>query len=244
MRLLLDAGNTRLKWAWWDHGFKPGGTVVHAGRSPQAVMDAIDLKLVPKQVWVANVAAPTLHAAIEDWAQRQYNVMPRWVVSQATACGVHSAYAQPEKLGVDRWLALIAAYHRVHGAAIVVDAGTALTLDVVDARGQHLGGLIAPGLGTQRQSLWKGTQVRADTAQGPVHWLANHTDAAVAWGTLQGVLGLIERVYAAIRSEHAGIVPIMTGGEATQLMPHLDSGWQWVPDLVLEGLARIATEAS
>jgi type III pantothenate kinase len=162
----------------------------------------------------------------------------------ASACGVRSAYAQPEKLGVDRWLSVIAAYHRAAGAACVVDAGTALTLGVVDARGQHLGGLIAPGLGTQRRSLRKETQVRAQDGQDSLAWLGTDTDMAVAWGTLHGVLGLIERVYAGIWREHEGIVPILTGGEAEILRPYLDPAWQLAPDLVLEGLARVALEAA
>jgi type III pantothenate kinase len=242
MKLLLDIGNTRLKWGWWDHDLKSGGAVVHAGRSPEAVLDAVNLKLLPTEIWAASVAAPALRAAVGDWAQRCCNVTPRWVASTASACGVRCAYAQPEKLGVDRWLSVIAAYHRAGGAACVVDAGTALTLDVVDARGQHLGGLIAPGLGTQRQSLRKETQLRVQEAQDSPTWLASDTDTAVAWGTLHAVIGLIERVLAGIPREQAGLARLLTGGEAEQLLPHLGAGWILAPHLVLEGLARVAQE--
>jgi type III pantothenate kinase len=244
MRLLLDIGNTRLKWAWWDQALKPGGALVHTGRPPRAVLEALDLKLKPDELWVASVAAPELRAAIGDWAQTRWGRVPHWVSSSATACGVRNAYAQPERLGVDRWLAMIGAWRRAQAAVYVVDAGTALTLDVVDAGGQHRGGLIAPGLETQRLSLRRGTQVRAsDPGLGP-GWLASDTDAAVSWGSLHGVLGLIERVLAGISHEHAAIVPFITGGDAARLRPLLTGEWALAPDLVLEGLACVAAESA
>lgn len=243
MKLLLDIGNTRLKWAWWDHGLKPGGAQAHAGHSPEAVLAAIDLKLMPTEIWAASVAAPVLRAAVEDWAMRHSALTVRWVKSQPFACGVHNAYAQADRLGVDRWLAVIGAYHRARGAACVVDAGTALTLDAVDARGRHLGGLIAPGLSTQRQSLRSHTQVRADEPDQTLEWLGRDTDHAVAWGSLHGIVGLIERVYAGICREHGTITPFITGGEASRLLPHLGADWVIAPQLVLEGLARVATES-
>ncbi len=241
MKLLLDVGNTRLKWAWWDQSLKPGGALVHAGRSPRETLEALDLQLMPTELWVASVAAPELRMAVESWARTRCGLIPRWVASTATACGVRNAYAQPERLGVDRWLALIGAYRRVQAAAYVVDAGTALTIDVVDAAGRHRGGLIAPGLDTQRLSLRQGTQVRAaDPGHGP-EWLAADTDAAVSWGTLHGVLGLIERVLAGIRREHAAIIPFITGGDAPRLKPLLAGEWILAPDLVIEGLASLAS---
>jgi type III pantothenate kinase len=240
VKLLLDIGNTRLKWAWWDQALKSGGARVHAGHSPQAVLEALDLELKPAELWVASVAAPELRAAVEGWARTRWGLAPHWVSSDTAACGVRNAYAQPARLGVDRWLAMIAAYRRTRGAVFVVDAGTALTIDVVDARGQHRGGLIAPGLDTQRQSLQRGTQVRAiDPGLGP-EWLASDTDTAVSWGTLHGVLGLIERVYAAISLEHAAITMILTGGDAPVLQALLAAPSVLAPDLVLEGLAQVA----
>lgn len=244
MKLLLDVGNSRLKWAWWEHGLKPGGAVAHTGHSPEAALDAMDLRLMPSEVWAANVAAPGMRAALEAWALQHFNIPVRWVSSQRSACGVRNAYEQPEKLGVDRWLAVIAAYHQIGGAAFVVDAGTALTVDAVDVEGQHLGGLIAPGLTTQRQSVRSQTQVRARPPEGHAEWLGADTDSAVAWGTFHGVLGLIERVCAGIRRDHAPITPVITGGESPLLLPYLGSEWISAPDLVLEGLARVAMEAN
>ncbi|HXG29348.1 MAG TPA: type III pantothenate kinase [Nevskiales bacterium] len=243
MKLLFDIGNTRLKWAWWDQTLQSGGARVHAGHSPQAVLEALELERKPAELWVASVAAPALHAAIEGWAQTRWGLVPHWVSSGAAACGVRNAYAQPARLGVDRWLAMIAAYRRARGAVFVVDAGTALTIDVVGAGGQHCGGLIAPGLATQRQSLRQVTQVRAgDPAQAP-GWLGIDTDTAVSWGTLHGVLGLIDRVLAGIRREHAAITPFITGGDAAALQPLLAGEWLLAPDLVLEGLACVASES-
>lgn len=220
----------------------PGGAVAHAGRSAEAALDAIDLGSRPAEIWAASVTAPALRIAVDDWALGHGGISPRWVESTASACGVRCAYAQPEKLGVDRWLSLIGGYHRARGAACIVDTGTALTVDAVDAHGQHLGGLIAPGLDTQRQSLHRGTQVRSRAAGVALTWLGRDTDTAVTWGTLHGVIGLIERVFTAISREQTAIMPLITGGEAEQLLPYLGDAWVFAPDLVLEGLAKVALE--
>lgn len=243
MKLLFDVGNSRLKWAWENQGLKTGGVLPHGGQARSAVFDAIHLKLTPSEIWASSVATPDLRANLEDWAMRRCNLPIHWAVSQRSACGVTSAYDDPEKLGVDRWLAVIGAFHRAHGAACVVDAGTALTIDVVDSGGRHLGGLIAPGVGAQRLALQSQTQVRAKETQGALGWLGRDTDQAVAMGTLHGAIGLITRVVGGICREQAQIAKILTGGEAGLLQPHLGPDWIHAPDLVLEGLARVARQS-
>lgn len=241
MKLLFDIGNSRLKWAWWKQGLKAGGALTHAGQSPEKVLEALDAGIRPDEVWAASVAAPGLRQGLEAWVMRHHALPVRWVVSQAEACGVRNAYAQPEKLGVDRWLAMIAARRRAAGAVFVVDAGTALTLDVVDAQGSHRGGLIAPGLDTQRRSLLSHTQLRAVPFAGLPAWLGTDTDMAVTWGALHGAIGMIMRVHEAICSEHPGITSIITGGDAHWLLPYLGPDWQHLPELVLEGLGHVAS---
>jgi type III pantothenate kinase len=245
MILLLDVGNTRIKWGWLRGAeLLPGGAIVHAGRSPQAALDAVTLNAAPTGVLAASVAGEAMRAAVEGWAGNHWGLTVDWARSAPTACGVHNAYARPERLGVDRWLAMIAAYHRARGAAIVVDAGTALTIDVVDERGVHQGGLIAPGVETQRRALMVNTQLRAEDQGRPLGLLADDTHEAVNWGTLHGALGMIERVHGVAARDLAPMRGYLTGGEATLLAENLNGNWLVVPDLVLEGLALVSRETA
>jgi type III pantothenate kinase len=243
MKLLLDVGNTRIKWAWLRNAeLLPGGAVVHKGRSPGAALDGMQLNAVPIEVCAASVAGATLQGAVTDWVAARWNVPLRWVKSQSSAAGVRNAYTHPEQLGVDRWLAVVGAYHRVRGAAFVVDAGTALTIDVVDAVGNHRGGLIAPGVQTQRVALHQGTQLPPVDGSHSLALLAQDTQAAIALGTVHGALGLIERVRDQVMQLGGPMPTLITGGEAGLLAPHLE-GCQHVPDLVLEGLVRVIRDA-
>ncbi|MGH8040961.1 MAG: type III pantothenate kinase, partial [Rudaea sp.] len=143
MKLLVDAGNTRLKWALWDgvalHGM---AAVANADRDWSALwrdLHGIDA------IWIASVAGAAANAALERTARERFGVTPVFVASRAHGSGVHNAYAKPERLGVDRFLGLVAAHARARAAAVIAGCGTALILDAVAADGTHLGGLIAPG---------------------------------------------------------------------------------------------------
>lgn len=234
MNLLLDIGNTRVKWARADGArLRESGSLSHrdAPDWPAALPDER-----PAAVWVANVADETVPAALARHARTRWRLTPRAVHSTAAACGVRNAYAQPERLGVDRWLACIGAFHRGAGPVLVADAGTALTLDFVDADGRHRGGLIAPGLTTMRAAIAGGTRLQAEVGEYAPAWLADDTDPAVALGTLQAALSLIGEARRALAPDRL----LLTGGEAERIAPHLDAGWERAPDLVLEGLARLA----
>lgn len=243
MKLLLDIGNSRLKWASLDPELQAGDAIAHTGRSFAEVLDSIETKLAPTEIRAACVAAPETRHAVSSWAQARFGISVLWARSQASAAGVRNGYINPGQLGVDRWLAVIAAFHRARGAAFVVDAGTALTIDAVTADGRHLGGLIAPGVATQRQGLRNQTQLRASHEDGPMAWLAQDTDQAIALGTIHGPIGLIQRVCAAIYAEHVGMSLFLTGGEAVLLASELGAEWQLAPHMVLEGLALLPPES-
>src|SRR4051812_39616085 len=140
MRLLIDQGNTRLKWALWnDTGLK------FAGAAPHGSLDELAWSELPAvdSIWVASVASAEINERIDQAGRRHLGKPARFVRSRAQACGVRNAYAQPERLGVDRFLALIAAHAQAQEAAVIASCGTALTLDALTAGGEHLGGLIA-----------------------------------------------------------------------------------------------------
>lgn len=239
MKLLLDIGNSRIKWAWFDGVLQPGGAVSHRDHGPSAAFDSIALPRRPDQIWAASVAGGELQKTAEAWA-RAAGQPVHWARSEAAGHGVTNAYQLAEQLGVDRWLALIAGYRRAGGAALIIDAGTAITLDVVSAEGRHRGGLIAPGLTLQRLSLRQQTQLRPGEP-GSLGWLAADTNAAIGWGSLHAVVGLIERVRTGIREDYGPMRQYVTGGEAGALLPCLQGEWVHAPDLVLEGLALQAS---
>ncbi len=242
MNLLLDIGNTRIKFAMdTGQGLSAAQAVVHAGEIPREVLEELVFETPPNDIWVSCVAGPLMQEAVLAWADDVWDLEPNFVTSEAEACGVSNAYGQPDNLGVDRWLAVIAAHHRGAGAACVVDAGTCLTFDAVDATGQHLGGLIAPGVTSQRSTVWGRTQVRAETHDLQLKALAKSTNDAVSFGTLHGPIGLIERVLGQVQEVTPVERLLLTGGEADLLFPHLQ-GWELAPDLVLEGLAVVANQ--
>ncbi len=247
MKLLFDIGNTRLRAALSsDAGLREVANVAHAGATIPEVLAALNAIERPSDVWIASVAAAGIGAAIADWARQQHGLTARFACSTRECCGVTNAYADPERLGVDRWLSVIAAHHRARaqggGAACVTSAGTALTFDVVDAQGRHRGGLIAPGIGMQRAALHGRTQVRAETLEGTLGALGVSTDEAVAYGTLHSALGLIERAQRAVDQDLPLSLKLLTGGDAPMLLPQLGDCWQHAPQLVLEGLSRVSMQ--
>ena len=232
-RLLVDIGNSRVKWA-----LARDGQLVDTGVC--AHLDARWWRHLPgtrpDSIWAANVAGHQRQQALDDWAGQTFSQTVNWARSTATACGLRNAYAQPQRLGVDRWLAMIAAYHRCGGPVLVADAGTALTIDQIAADGRHLGGLICPGIASMQQALVGRTQLEAPQLPVEDAWLATHTDAAIALGSLRAAVALLDNSAAALAPAHR----LMTGGEAAMLAPHLAQDWQVTPHLVLEGLLRLS----
>ncbi|MAA74024.1 MAG: type III pantothenate kinase [Salinisphaeraceae bacterium] len=235
MQLLIDAGNTRIKWA------SLGGTGFVAGRSvpyaqwPDEIRALLGAEPAPKAVWLASVAGAAVNAQIEDACHSLWGQPPRIVSSEACACGVRNAYARPTTLGVDRWLACIEGFHQGDGSVLVVDAGTALTLDFVTAEGRHLGGMIAPGVDTMRRSLRADTQLMPDATDSADFELADNTASAIAAGTLAMAVAVVTQARARLQPARC----ILTGGEAQRLAPALDPEWRLDTDLVLKGLARL-----
>jgi type III pantothenate kinase len=199
----------------------------------------------PLQVMVSNVAGLDIANQLKAWVQQRWGLVPQFACSMVKGYGVNNAYRYPEKLGVDRWVALIAAHHACPGPVCVVDCGTAITVDALDAEGNHLGGVIAPGLMVMRQSLAGGTHALPNAEDNFHHTLAIETKAAIASGTLQAVAGLIERCIREITSR-LGSKPRLwvTGGDAPAIAPLLEIPFELKPELVLEGLLVIACKPS
>jgi type III pantothenate kinase len=194
-------------------------------------------------VWVASVAAPELDVAFAHAVRTRWHIDPVFVRSTAAACGVRNAYAQPERLGVDRFLALIAAHARQQGAVVIAGCGTALTLDALAADGRHLGGLIAPAPELMRSALLGNTARLGNIDAARIVEIADNTADAVLSGTWLAAAALVER-FVAQAAGRVGMAPalLLGGGGAAQLGALLALPHRIDAELVLRGLARYADQ--
>ena len=241
MNLLIDLGNSRLKWA--QHA--PG--LWHTEAAPldkdmPSLMDRLWRDMAaPQKIVLCSVSAPERMHALEKWVQARWSVTPQIARAQAEQLGVRNRYRQPEQLGADRWVALIGARGMATAAACVVDVGTAVTVDALSADGEFLGGAVFPGLRLLRDSLVQGTAGIPDTEGDAGECLARSTADGVAAGTLFGLAGAVERLVDEYRHTLGESVRVLlTGGDAPVLGARLHVAHTPVPDLVLKGLARIA----
>jgi type III pantothenate kinase len=241
MDWLLDLGNTRLKWAVSEPGaLQARGALDHGEPGfERALAELLDQLPRPGRALMASVTGEDLAARVAAIAARSGVVIER-VATQATAAGVHIAYAEPARLGVDRFLALLAAHRRGAGPCLVVSVGTALTVDLLAADGCPHGGLIAPSPTLMRQAL----EVRMPHLERPggvVVDFAVDTPDALASGCLWAALGLVERAIGQAR-QRLGVTPglLVGGGGGGELVARLGPGAVWAPDLVIEGLQALA----
>lgn len=202
----------------------------------------------PGVVWISNVAEPKVADALVTWLRNRWNCPVRYARSESYASGVHNGYIEPEKLGVDRWMALIAVRQMFSQPACVVGCGTALTVDVIDTHGQHLGGFISPGLGLMADTLTRSAEglkkVTIPSSSFPLEsisefpeFLGRATDTGIAGGCLLSCLGLIEQVYSRVMEAYPGrSVLVLTGGDAEILAENLRISCRVEPNLVLQGL--------
>lgn len=243
--LLIDIGNTRLKWAVQAGLGAPLSTAQacpHDGEPAEAlaaVLHGWDRER-PTTVSLAHVTGAGHEAALSQAVYSAWSLAPRFARSQLRCAGLHSAYAEPARLGVDRWLAMLAIWTRNQQPFCVANAGTALTFDAVDHMGQHQGGVIAPGLLSMIDATLGRTRFMVEGLQAHFsNGLGRDTEACVQQGALHATAGLLDR----LGMRHEGL-RYLAGGDAVTLQPHLSSTWQLEPDLVLLGLAAWTQLAS
>lgn len=236
MILLLDRGNSRLKWALasqenWDSG---------------AVDDVSDIPVVitPQRALVSSVAGEVVTEKLCDYIQQKWSLTPELVTVRAEACGVTNCYTDCSQMGVDRWLAVIAAHALYPQGALVIDVGTALTVDTVDVSGHMLGGAIFPGPGLLLSSLRHGA-ADIDIADMKLFeidsGIEDSTDKAVAAGIGQGFVGVVDRLLSVYRNRLPDDAAVLvTGGWAEPVMANSNQAMILESDLVLKGLAVIA----
>ena len=235
--LLLDIGNSRIKWAsvaggQWQRQGAAGITEWPVLRQALATLPQ------PQKILVSNVAgdetAQQLRAACAAW-----DCPVEFIGARAEQCGVRNAYDHPAQLGSDRWAALIAAWQHERAACLVVNCGTATTIDALSSAGEFLGGLILPGMDMMRHSLAAGTaQLRMNAG----NWreFPRNTADAMTSGAIQATVGAILRQYELLGVPGARC--LLSGGAANKVQTHLGVPLLRVDNLVLQGLQIIGQQ--
>jgi type III pantothenate kinase len=237
MILCLDSGNTRLKWGLHDgQRWRVQGTL--AREEIGRLAELAEQWPAPTQAMLANVAGPAVAAAIRQ-ALAGWGPELREVTSAPQAAGVSNGYREPARLGVDRWCALIGARHLQAGPVLVVMAGTATTIDTLDATGHFRGGLILPGLDLMRRALARDTAA-LPLAEGDHTDYPRRTEDAIVSGCLEAQAGAIERAYARLPGVDGRC--LLSGGNAERLADLLTVPHAVVANLPLEGLRQLAAE--
>jgi type III pantothenate kinase len=251
MTVLVDIGNTRIKWATLADGrlVRRGGAVHRDSLDAAIAAFSAELPARPRII-AANVAGDAVAERLRAVVAARPGASLELVATTAERFGVRCAYAEPRRLGVDRWVAVLAAYHAARGAACAIDAGTAVTFDAVDSAGMHLGGLILPNAGLLAAALDRNTSNIGRTAAAPavargLDLLGRTTDEAVAHAAWLALAAALDRAVATVRRS-LGTQPVvyMTGGDADALQGWLETQTELRADLVLEGLALFAAVQS
>ena len=246
--LAVDVGNTRLKWAQYASPQPGAGLVAHGAVFLEQIDRLAETEwqaLAPPASMLGSiVAGEGVKRRVEEQMEL-WDITPRWVVSSPHAAGVTNGYDHPNRLGTDRWVALIGARHRVlamGGAprpALVVMVGTAVTVDALDPAGCFLGGLILPGFGLMLRALEMGTAgLKAPT--GEVRDFPTNTSDALMSGGAHAIAGAIERMHSRLLAR-TGAEPVllMSGGAAVKLAPITDLQFETVDTLIFEGLLAL-----
>jgi type III pantothenate kinase len=247
--LAIDAGNSRVKWGWLE-----ADATSHDGELKWASIATVSLiefaasgdhvnpfsvtHEAPERIVISNVAGDGAHQLLVNWTSI-FDAEPLWVRAAAEGGGVKNRYERPEILGPDRWAALIAARALHHGASLVVNAGTATTVDMLAADGTFLGGAILPGVELMRFVLHEHTG-RLPMEEGSLRDTPRNTIDAIETGCRHAQAGAVERMYRVFREVAPAPLCIVAGGAGRSLVDQLSMPRRYVENLVLDGLARIA----
>jgi type III pantothenate kinase len=235
IRLLIDSGNTNIKFAVTDEA---NWLVTASTPVNQDIDFSFTENFNIEQVWVSNVAGSHAAQRISLACARRHWPL-QFITSQAQQCGVINGYERPDQLGSDRWAALLAARHKLGCACLVVCSGTATTIDALSEKGQFMGGLILPGIEMMRHSLLTGTAgLKSD--KGNYSIFPRNTSDAMMSGALQSTCGAIQLQHAQLGIRDAPV--ILSGGAACLISNYLCIPVQILDNLVLQGLLLIARD--
>ena len=247
MRLLIDIGNSRLKWSWQaQQRLGPIDAIAYELKTLANELAVLWLEESPPEaVWVASVAKPAVTKILDQFLASHWGLSAHYIQATETGLGVSNAYTEPAQLGCDRWAAMLAAYHLDTHCVMIVDCGSAVTIDAIDNQGHHLGGTISPGISLSNTVLTHHTNLQwhANDSVLPDKVFAVSTAQAIMTGIGHGIIGLIEHAHHQLSESGHHPVVYLTGGDAVYISKALHIEHKYVEDLVLQGLALLADHA-
>ncbi len=261
MILLVDIGNSRLKWCFYAKGKRSKQFATDYSQYTADILlknllnkNVIEAKNPIKKLILVSVLDKKITKKIQCHCQK-LNIALRIVYSQATAYGVKNSYSEPQRLGADRFVGLVAAHHLIPKQhCIIISCGTAVTIDAITQQGKHLGGLILPGLQQFSAQLIQKTALLTLEKVTKTTLFANNTADALASGSVYGLVEAINGISSRMKGELLKINNprgkqetmysvriILCGGDAKILHPYLVQDMQREDDWLMQGLQVIAT---
>ncbi|WP_319381060.1 type III pantothenate kinase [Thiomicrorhabdus sp.] len=246
-KLFLDLGNSRIKWASvYDDEYEYGGAEAiesFFGADNEQILEEIGK---PDEVYFTSVAGEEVIDNLKTFVQKNWRLIAIQMSAQKDCCGLSSGYQKPSDLGDDRWMAMQGALGYYSDPCIVIDAGTALTIDAI-LDGRHLGGFIVPGLKSLRSALATDTAdlemadfPEGDAVEESESLLARDTQSAILGGSLYMTASFINRVIGDLNCQvGTSFKVLLTGGDAARLKSLIDYDVDWIPDLVLQGMVNL-----
>jgi type III pantothenate kinase len=250
--LAIDVGNTRLKWALYETS-APGAELIAHGAEFLDNIDKLsegawaDMRK-PHHMLGCIVAGDAIKRRVEAQME-SWDFSPQWVYPSAQEAGLVNGYDHPTRLGADRWVAMIGAWHRMRALGqkrpmVVTMVGTAVTVDATDAEGKFLGGFILPGHGIMLRALESGT-AGLHVPTGEVCAFPKNTSDALTSGGTFAIAGAMEKMVGQLHQTY-GIEPfcVMTGGAGWKMAPSISAPFELVDNLIFDGLLEVARARS
>ncbi len=260
MKLFLDIGNQYMKWLTSPQlEMLSSGDLVtvladqavpsDAGNVSDCLRGLFDDQSEISSVVVSSVASSQVNQALSNWCRKFSAIDPYFLIASEKACAVDNLYAESKMLGIDRWCAVVAAAQQVGEAqaVLVIDAGTAITIDFLNSNHQFTGGIIFPGIATMFQSLNRSTgQIFAElAAESPlkINLINDNTDRAVMNGVVHSVISAVDQAISYhCDVDNENFQTIITGGDAMRIKNKSRFQMQYIPELVLAGVCALAQE--
>lgn len=248
--MLIDVGNTRLKWAMYESANLNAQPIAHERVFLERVSELSGNSWIhlpePKHVLACSVASQGIRNSIDEQLEI-WSTPAQWVTAKREQCGICNNYDHPVRLGADRWMALIGAQQRLHAdnnssPALVAMVGTAVTVDALDGQGNFLGGLIMPGHGIMLNALRTGT-AGLHVPTGQVRAFPTNTNNALTTGGTYAITGAIERMAINLHQKTQQVPKIiLTGGAAWKIKPYLTMPAVLIETLIFDGMMAVAAE--
>ncbi len=249
--LLMDIGNSRIKWGVLEKGCVQRTGHISQDRIREKGLQVLTTRIPRRvdEVFASNVAGTSFATRLSGVVGMHCECDVRFARTERSGWGVTNSYTQPRRMGVDRWVAMIGAWSEIQSSCLIVDVGTAMTVDALDDDGHHIGGQIIPGVSTMATALAAATsdipQVKPAPGRGgaDLSMFARNTAAAVREGAQNAVVGAIDRSIRTLQSNAYEPTVVLTGGDSSRILNALCESPLHRPHLVLQGLAHMLDTA-